>query len=73
MLFQKEIEKKVELNVIDHAAQLDEMRSLFGSRAEEILAAETEMQLEFDTFCDEADGGEGAQIWPCLPLNMKFD
>ncbi len=47
------------------------MSELFGSRAAEIFEAETHMQLEFDKFCRETEGG--VPVWPCLPLNMKFD
>ena len=55
---------------VDRAAQLEGMRRLFGpAAAEGVLEAEAEMQLHFDRFCAET----GAECWPCLPLNMKFD
>ena len=47
-----------------------EMIKLFGEEgADEILAMETAMQLRFEKACDASN----AVIWPCLPLNMKFD
>ena len=63
--------ERVEIaTVVDRAAQLEGMRKLFGpAAAEGVLEAETEMQLHFDRFCGET----GAEDWPCLPLNMKFD
>ena len=63
--------ERVEIaNVVDRPAQLEGMRRLFGpAAAEGVLEAETEMQLHFDRFCAET----GAEDWPCLPLNMKFD
>ena len=49
---------------------LSEMTKLFGEKgAQEILAMETEMQLNFEKIKDSTS----AQLWPCLPLNMKFD
>ena len=66
----KERERVEIANVVDRAAQLEGMRRLFGpAAAEGVLEAETEMQLHFDRFCAET----GAEDWPCLPLNMKFD
>ena len=58
---------RVKLKKVDYDARDEEMAALFGSRSGEILEAETEMQLEFDKFSQDA------QLWPCLPLNMKFD
>ena len=49
---------------------LSEMTKLFGEKgAQEILAMETEMQLNFEKIKDSTS----AKLWPCLPLNMKFD
>ena len=49
---------------------LSEMTKLFGEKgAQEILAMETEMQLNFEKIKDSTY----AKLWPCLPLNMKFD
>ena len=54
----------------DPAARLEGMRGLFGpAAAEAVLEAEAEMQLRYDAFCAET----GAEYWPCVPLNMKFD
>ena len=48
----------------------NEMIKLFGDQAaDEILAKETAMQLRFE----KARDASKAVIWPCLPLNMKFD
>ena len=48
-----------------------DLASLALHRAEEAatLEAEAEMQLRYDAFCAET----GAEYWPCVPLNMKFD
>ena len=47
-----------------------EMIKLYGEEgADEILAMETAMQLRFE----KARDASNAVIWPCLPLNMKFD
>ena len=75
---EKELRKKIakELTEEEKAPQVedpqvikDEMFKLFGDLAEEILAMETAMQLKFEKARDES----GAVLWPCLPLNMKFD
>ena len=49
---------------------MSEMIKLFGDPgAHEILAMETEMQLKFEKVKD----AQSAKLWPCLPINMKFD
>ena len=49
---------------------MSEMIKLFGEPgAHEILAMETEMQLKFEKVKD----AQSAKLWPCLPINMKFD
>ena len=46
-----------------------EMDKLYGpEKALEILAMETNMQWNFEKMRD----AHNAQLWPCLPLNMKF-
>ena len=66
----KKERERVEIAAPDRAAQMAGMRRLFGpAAAEAVFEAETEMQLQFDEFCAET----GAEDWPCLPLNMKFD
>ena len=70
-------QKKVELeeeeinpNVEDPELKMSEMIKLFGEPgAHEILAMETEMQLKFEKVKD----AQSAKLWPCLPINMKFD
>ena len=76
---EKELRKKIakELTEEEKVPQVEdpqviktEMIKLFGENgAKEILAMETAMQLKFEKARDES----GAVLWPCLPLNMKFD
>ena len=47
-----------------------QMAEIYGDKNwEEVLRAETSLQVNFNRFCDK----ELPQIWPCLPLNLKFD
>lgn len=67
----QELKEEEELKPIveDAGLKLSEMAQLFGeSGAHEILSLETEMQMNFEKLRDQKD----AQLWPCLPLNMKF-
>ena len=61
-------EDVVELNV-DYVRQREEMEKLYGAGTDKVVEAETEMQTKFDQMCAEHD----PVLWPCLPLNMKFD
>ena len=66
----KEIEENEEPIVQDPQIIRDEMAKIYGQDgAKEILALETSMQLKFERMRDK----HKSQIWPCLPLNMKFD
>ena len=63
-------EEEINPMVEDPELKLSEMIKLFGDKnAKEILAMETEMQMKFEKIKDF----HSAQLWPCLPLNMKFD
>lgn len=54
----------------DSNVKLVEMIKLFGEPgAKKILAVETEMQMKFEKLRDL----KNAQLWPCLPLNMKYN
>ena len=76
---EKELRKKLakELTEEEKTPQVEdpvlvknEMIKLFGDQAaDEIMAMETAMQLRFE----KARDASKAVIWPCLPLNMKFD
>ena len=47
-----------------------EMVKIYGDQgAKDVLAMETQMQLKFERMTDKYS----AELWPCLPLNMKFD
>ena len=65
---QKSEDEVVELN-IDYVKQKEEMKKLYGEGTERVVQAETEMQEWFDKMCAE----KSPILWPCLPLNMKFD
>ena len=54
---------------VDYVRQREAMRELYGEEADDIHAMETEAQLQFDKICDR----NKPVLWPCLPLNMKFD
>lgn len=56
--------------VEDKQLVIQEMQNLYGEKgAKSILAMETAMQLNFEKVKDT----QKCQIWPCLPLNMKFE
>ena len=62
-------EVKVELGV-DYEQQRLAMEELFGTEgAKEIYGLEAKMMLNYEKYCDD----NRPQLWPCLPLNMKFD
>ncbi len=61
-------QEKIEPNV-DYKRQAEAMRELYGERADEIYSMEAKLQYEFDRFCSK----ERPVLWPCLPINMKFD
>lgn len=66
----KEIEADEVPVVEDKEVIAKEMQNLFGLQgAKTILAMETAMQLNFEKVKDV----QKAQLWPELPLNMKFD
>ena len=73
LLQQKKVEleeEEINPNVEDPELKMSEMIKLFGDPgAHEILAMETEMQLKFEKVKD----AQSAKLWPCLPINMKFD
>ncbi len=54
---------------MDYVRQREAMKELYGEAADSIYAMETELQLKFDRVCDK----NKPVLWPCLPLNMKFD
>jgi hypothetical protein len=55
--------------VEDQELKMTEMVKLYGeTEAKEILAMETAMEMRFQKLKDV----KFAQLWPCLPLNMKF-
>jgi len=67
----KQLEEEEEIEPVVENPDLikKEMEALFGTeKADEILAMETAMQLNFE----KARDSYKAQLWPCLPLNMKF-
>ena len=67
----KQLEEDEEIEPVVENTDLikKEMEALFGTeKADEILAMETAMQLNFE----KARDSYKAQLWPCLPLNMKF-
>ena len=67
----KQLEEEEEIEPVVENTDLikKEMEELFGiEKADEILAMETAMQLNFE----KARDSYKAQLWPCLPLNMKF-
>ncbi len=54
---------------VDFERQKAAMRELYGEEAEAVHALETSIQLNFEKVCDR----HKPLLWPCLPLNMKFD
>ena len=67
----KQLEEEEEIEPVVENTDLikKEMEALFGTeKADEILAMETAMQLNFE----KARDSYKAQLWPSLPLNMKF-
>lgn len=64
----REEDEATEEVAVDFERQKQEMRALFGDRADEVLAAEARMDLALTRIC--ADNGPA--LWPCIPLNPKF-
>ena len=66
---EKEKRDRVEIET-DLRAQEEAMKELYGEEHwEDVYAMEADMQRKFDQFVQD----ERPQLWPCLPLNMKFD
>ena len=65
-----EEEEELEPQVQDTELIKSEMAKIFGEQgAKDVLALETQMQLKFERMTDKYS----SQLWPCLPLNMKFE
>ena len=63
-------EEELEPQVQDTELIKSEMAKIFGEQgAKDVLALETQMQLKFERMTDKYS----SQLWPCLPLNMKFE
>ena len=61
--------ERLEIEKVDFERESEAMTELYGSRADDVLALEMELQLKFNKICDQNQ----PTIWPCIPLNLKFD